>query len=123
VLDADGVLMMKGAALPGAPEAIASLRARGIPFRIATNFSSAHRSTLAGRFRAGGIPVTDDRIVTAASAAAARTRAAYPGRPLYVIATPDGRREFDGQHLMRYEEADVPDARASASRTSTGRSG
>jgi HAD superfamily hydrolase (TIGR01458 family) len=114
VLDADGVLMMKGAALPGAPEAIASLRARGIPFRIATNFSSAHRSTLAGRFRAGGIPVTDDRIVTAASAAAARTRAAYPGRPLYVIATRDGRREFDGQHLMRYEEADVPDARAAA---------
>jgi HAD superfamily hydrolase (TIGR01450 family) len=31
-----------------------------------------------------------------------------------VIATPDGRREFDGQHLMRYEEADVPDARAAA---------
>ncbi len=114
VLDADGVLMMRGAALPGVPEAIACLTARGIPFRIATNFSSAHRRTLAARFRAGGIPVTDDRIVTAASAAAARTSVEYPGRPLFVIATPDGRREFDGQHVMPYEEADAPGARAAA---------
>lgn len=114
VLDADGVLILNGAALPGAPEALTALNARGIPFRIATNFSSAHRDTLAARFQAAGMPVTEDRIVTAASAAAACTEAAYPGQPLFVIAMPDGRREFEGQHLVAFEEADASGARVAA---------
>jgi len=114
VLDADGVLVMKGNALPGAVEALITLEARGIPFRVATNFSSAHRSTLAARFGAAGLRVPEERIVTAASATAAHTAVAYPGQPLFVIANPDGRREFDGQDLMPYEAADALGARAAA---------
>ena len=114
VLDADGVFVMKGAALPGAAEALMALDARSIPFRVATNFSSVHRSTLAAHFQAAGLPVPAERIVTAASATSVHTAAAYPGQPLFVITTPDGRREFDGQHLMAYEEADAPGARAAA---------
>ncbi len=114
VLDADGVLVLRGAALPGAVEALARLEAKGIPFRIATNFSGAHRGTLAARFRADGLSIPEDRVVTAASATAAHTAAAYPGEPLFVITKPDGRREFDGQHLIRYEDADAPGARAAA---------
>jgi HAD superfamily hydrolase (TIGR01450 family) len=114
VLDADGVLVMKGAALPGAAEALAALNARGIPFQVATNFSSAHRATLAARFQAAGLPVAEARIVTAASATAAHTAAVYPGQPLFVITRPDGRREFDGQNLLRYEDADAPGASVAA---------
>jgi len=114
VLDADGVLVMKNAALPGSAEALTALEARGIPFRVATNFSSVHRGTLAAHFRAAGLPIPEERIVTAASATAAHAAAAYPGQPLFVITTPDGRREFDGQHLMPFEEADAPGARAAA---------
>jgi HAD superfamily hydrolase (TIGR01458 family) len=114
VLDVDGVILMKGAPLPGAGAALAALEARGIPFRLATNYTSAHRSTLARRFQAAGMPVTEDRIVTAASATAAHTAAAYSGQLLFLIATTDGRREFDGQHLMPFEEADAPGARAAA---------
>jgi HAD superfamily hydrolase (TIGR01450 family) len=114
VLDADGVLVMQGADLPGARAALETLRARGIPFRVATNYSSAHRSTLAARFRAAGLPVSEGRIVTAASATAALTAARYPGRPLFVITKPDGRREFEGQQLMGFDDADAPGARAAA---------
>jgi HAD superfamily hydrolase (TIGR01458 family) len=114
VLDADGVLVMKGEALPGAVEALVALGARGVPFRVATNFSSTHRSTLATRFGAVGLRVPEEWIVTAASATAARTAAAYPGQPLFVIAKPDGRREFEGQDLMPYDAADAPGARAAA---------
>lgn len=114
VLDADGVLLMNGAALPGAADALTALEARGIPFRIATNFTSAHRGTLATRFQADGLRVPAERIVTAASATATYTAAAFPGQPLFVITKPDGRREFDGQHLLPYEEADAPGARAAA---------
>ena len=114
VLDVDGVLLMKGAALPGAAEALTALDARGIPFRVATNFTAAHRGTLAARFQAAGLPVPEERIVTAASVSAARTAATYPGQLLFVITTPDGRREFDGQHVLPFEEADAPGARVAA---------
>jgi len=60
------------------------------------------------------LAVPEERIVTAASVSAARTAASYSGQLLFVIATPDGRREFDGQHLMPYEEADAPGARVAA---------
>ncbi len=114
VLDVDGVLLMKGAALPGAAEALTALDARGIPFRVATNFTAAHRGTLAARFQAAGLPVPEERIVTAASVSAARTAATYPGQLLFVITTPDGRREFDGQLVLPFEEADAPGARVAA---------
>ena len=114
VLDADGVLVMQDSDLPGARVALETLLARGIPFRIATNYSSAHRSTLAAWFRAAGLPVGEDRIVTAASATAALTAARYPGRPLFVITKPDGRREFAGQHLMAFDDAAASGARAAA---------
>ena len=114
VLDVDGVLLMKGAALPGAAEALTALDARGIPFRVATNFTAAHRGTLAARFQAAGLPVPEERIVTAASVSAARTATTYPGQLLFVITTPDGRREFDGQLVLPFEEADAPGARVAA---------
>ena len=50
ILDADGVLVLKGRSLPGAGEALLELARRDIPYRIVTNYSSAHRDTLAERF-------------------------------------------------------------------------
>ena len=47
VLDADGVIVLKGEPLPGSVDAIRSLQDRGIPFRVVTNFSQMHRETLA----------------------------------------------------------------------------
>ena len=106
VLDADGVIVLRGAPIPGAVEALRSLGAKGIPFRVVTNFSSAHRDTLSARFIAAGLPIEPDRIVTGTSAAAAYTAERHPGRPLFVLASPDAQREFDGQHLLTAEEAD-----------------
>jgi HAD superfamily hydrolase (TIGR01450 family) len=105
VLDADGVLILKGEPIPGAIEALANLEARGLPYRVVTNFSQAHRSTLAARFAARGTTLDPDRIVTAASAAAAYTAARFAGRPIWVIAAPDALREFDGQALVSSDMA------------------
>ena len=108
ILDADGVLMYRNAPIPGSPEAIVELRRRGIPYRVVTNFSSAHRSSLAAVFgKAAGIPVDQAEIITAASAAAAYTARHYSGQPLLVIAAPDAKREWAGQHLVTPEEADT----------------
>src|SRR5450759_3393864 len=74
VLDVDGVLLMRGAALPGGVEALTALDARGIPFRVATNFTAAHRGTLAARFQAAGLPVPEERIATACTSPQRGTR-------------------------------------------------
>ena len=107
VLDADGVLVLQGRPLPGSMEAVATLVDRGIPFRVVTNFSSLHRETLAGWFGRGGLTIDPERIITATSATAAHTAAHHRGRPLFVLAADDARREFEGQHLMTADEADA----------------
>jgi len=105
VFDADGVLILKGEPLPGVVDALARLDARGTPYRVVTNFSMAHRSTLAERFAARGTTIDPDRIITASSAAAGYTAARYAGQSLFVLATADARREFEGQHLVSAEGA------------------
>jgi Predicted sugar phosphatases of the HAD superfamily len=107
VLDADGVLVLKSAALPGSMEAVASLMERGIPFRVVTNFSALHRETLAAWFGRGGLTIDPKRIITGTSAAAAYTAARHAGRPLFVLAAADALREFDGQQLLTADAADA----------------
>ena len=108
VLDADGVLMYRGEPIAGSPEALVVLRRREIPYRVVTNFSSAHRSTLAAAFgKATGIETDGSEIITAASAAAAYTASNHAGEPLLVLAAPDARREWAGQELLSPDEADA----------------
>ena len=99
--------MYRNAPIPGAPEAVVELRRRGIPYRVLTNFSSAHRSSLAAAFgKATGLEVDAAEIITAASAAAAYTSTHHSGKPLLVLAAPDARREWAGQDVVGLEEAD-----------------
>jgi HAD superfamily hydrolase (TIGR01450 family) len=108
ILDADGVLMYRNAPIPGSPEAIVELRRNGIPYRVLTNFSSAHRSSLAAAFgKATGLEVDGAEIITAASAAAAYTAKHHAGKPILVLAAPDARREWAGQDVVSPDEADA----------------
>ena len=61
LLDLDGVLYQGKLAVPGAPEAIAWLRTRGIPLLFITNTSSRPRQALVDKLEHIGIPakVTD----------------------------------------------------------------
>ncbi len=114
ILDADGVLVSKGRSLPGAEASLRRLAAIGVPYRIVTNFSTAHRDTLAAQFTSGGLVVDPEHIITSASAAAAYTADAHPGRPLLVLAAPDASREWTGQRLVAPGDADTDDAGVAA---------
>jgi HAD superfamily hydrolase (TIGR01450 family) len=115
VLDADGVLLYRGAPIPGSVEALRTLRQRSIPYRVVTNFSLTHRTTLAATFsKLTGLPPEPERIITAASAAAAYTATRFPGARLLVLASPDALREWDGQDTVTVEQADALDARIDA---------
>ena len=57
VLDLDGTVYVDSRVVPGAAEAIASIRAAGLGLRFATNTSRLPRSMLIRRLlRLGGVP-------------------------------------------------------------------
>jgi HAD superfamily hydrolase (TIGR01458 family) len=114
LLDLDGVIVVAGEPVPGAPEAIARLERRGFPYRIVTNTSAVSRATLARWSVRIGAPIPAERFESALSASAAWTARAFPGQPLYVLASPDARTEFAGQHLLTHEEAGRPGATVAA---------
>lgn len=108
ILDADGVLLFRNEPIAGSPGALLELRRRGIPYRVVTNYSSAHRETLAAAFgKATSLEVDGAEIITAASAAAAYTASHHAGKPLLVLGAPDARREWTGQDVIGLDEADA----------------
>jgi HAD superfamily hydrolase (TIGR01458 family) len=114
LLDLDGVIVVAGEPVPGAPEAVATLEARGFPYRIVTNTSAISRATLARWSGKVGARIPAERFESALSASAAWTARAFAGQPLYVLASPDARTEFSGQHLLSHEEAGRPGAAVAA---------
>ena len=114
LLDLDGVVVVAGAAIPGAAEAIAVLERRRVPYRIVTNTSAVSRETLARWSGRIGAPVPAAHFQSALSASAAWTRRAFPEGPLYVLASEDARLEFAGQRLLTYDEAGMRGAVAAA---------
>jgi phospholysine phosphohistidine inorganic pyrophosphate phosphatase len=65
LLDLDGTLYSGGAAVAGAVEAVARLRARRVPFRLVTNTTSRSRRMLVERLGGYGFDARPEDIVTA----------------------------------------------------------
>jgi HAD superfamily hydrolase (TIGR01458 family) len=114
LLDLDGVIVLAGAPIAGAPGAIADLERRGMPYRIVTNTSAVSRETLSHWSGRLGAPIPPARFESALSASAAWTARRFPGQPLYVLASEDARREFAGQRLLTHAEAATPGATVAA---------
>jgi 4-nitrophenyl phosphatase len=76
MFDLDGTLLLSDRSLggyevlPGAVELLVSLAARSIPYVVLTNGSAYPPPEQAGRLRALGLPVADDRMFTPSSVAA-----------------------------------------------------
>jgi HAD superfamily hydrolase (TIGR01458 family) len=107
LLDLDGVILLRGEAIAGAADAMAALADLGIPYRILTNTSLVSRETLSGQLARFGIRVPPAWIVSALSATAGYARDEFAGSPIYLLASPDARREFAGQWLVSHAEADA----------------
>ncbi len=71
LLDIDGTLYVGDEPIPGAPEALHALEARGHVLRYLTNTTRFSRDELARRLRAMGFPASADQLFTAPVAAAA----------------------------------------------------
>jgi HAD superfamily hydrolase (TIGR01450 family) len=114
LLDLDGVLVLAGKAIPGAPEAIAELDRRGFPYLLVTNTSLVSRTTLAGWGRSLGYATPPDRFQSALSASAELVRREYGDRPVFVIASDDARTEFEGLNVVDSAGVDADPAAVAA---------
>jgi phospholysine phosphohistidine inorganic pyrophosphate phosphatase len=76
LLDLDGTLYAGGAAIPGAPEALARLRDRAIPYRLVTNTTSRSRAMLVDRLHGYGFDASPAEVFTATVAGNVLARAA-----------------------------------------------
>lgn len=100
LLDLDGVLVLAGKAIPGAPEALAELERRGVPYLVVTNTSLVSRGSLARWGRSVGFSTPPDRFQSALSASAELVRREFGDRPVYVISSADALAEFDGLRVV-----------------------
>jgi 4-nitrophenyl phosphatase len=70
LIDMDGVLYRGQTGLPGGPELIAFLQARGLRFLLVTNNSTLSQAQFAERLGRMGIPVAEEEIMTSGLATA-----------------------------------------------------
>ncbi|NMG45224.1 TIGR01458 family HAD-type hydrolase [Aromatoleum toluvorans] len=101
LIDLAGVLHVGEQAIPGSVEALAGVRAAGLPLRFLTNTTRTPRRTLVARLRRMGFAVAEDELQTAPHAAQ-RLVAARGLKPLY-LTHPDLAAEIG-------PSADAPDA-------------
>jgi glycerol 3-phosphatase-2 len=86
LLDLDGVVYLSARAVPGAAEALAEARHRGMRLAFVTNNASRSPSTIAAQLTELGVPATPDEVVTSAHAAARLIADRLPaGSPVLVV--------------------------------------
>jgi HAD superfamily hydrolase (TIGR01450 family) len=86
LLDLDGVVYLGRAAVPGAPEALAEARHRGMRLAFVTNNASRSSSAIATQLTGLGVPATPAEVVTSAHAAARLIADRLPpGAPVLVV--------------------------------------
>jgi len=95
LFDMDGVVYNSDKPIAGAAEALAWVRAQGIPHLFVTNTTSRGRGALAGKLARFGIEATPADILTPCVAAAKWLRANEKGG-VALFLRPDTRAEFDG---------------------------
>lgn len=95
LIDIEGVLIRGNEVIPGAHEALQSLRARGIPHRFITNTTIYSRLTLLERLQALGFEIKLEELFTA-TYAAARYLQEQNAQSYYPLLMPDAQLEFGG---------------------------
>jgi phospholysine phosphohistidine inorganic pyrophosphate phosphatase len=95
LIDIDGVLTVGNEVIPGAPDTIRDLRARGIAIRFMTNTTIYCRRSLVERMSALGFDICENELFTAAFSAASYLRS-QGATSYYPLLLPDAQLEFEG---------------------------
>jgi HAD superfamily hydrolase (TIGR01458 family) len=106
LLDIDGVLVVSWEPIPGAVDALARLRAAGIPFRLITNTTTVTRAGIAEVLTRVGFEVSAAQVLTAPLATAAFVRRNHPGARCFLLGVEDIAADLEGIELVD-RDADV----------------
>jgi HAD superfamily hydrolase (TIGR01458 family) len=85
LLDMDGVLTVSWQPVPGAVEAVRTLRRAGVPLRVLTSTTALSRARLAERLRASGFAFADEEVLAAAVLAGDYLREQHPGARVFLL--------------------------------------
>jgi HAD superfamily hydrolase (TIGR01458 family) len=100
LLDIDGVLTISWEPVPGAVEAIARLRAAGVPYALVTNTTSRTRGAVCAALVAASFPVEPEQVHTAPTVTAAYLRDRHPGARCLLLSEGDVRADLAGVTLV-----------------------
>jgi HAD superfamily hydrolase (TIGR01458 family) len=106
ILDIDGVLAVSWKPLPGAVEALASLRSGRLPIRLLTNTTELTRTELLHRLHRAGFGLEREDVVTAPVLTASYLRSQHPGARCFVLSAVDLAEDLEGVELVG-DRADV----------------
>lgn len=107
-IDMDGTVYHGGRPIPGATDFISWLRESGVPFRFLTNNSSHGREFYAQRLNRMGFDVTENDVLTSATATARYLLSERPGATVFPVCVPDVVRELEEAGVpLEYEDPDI----------------
>ncbi|GCE24559.1 haloacid dehalogenase [Dictyobacter alpinus] len=100
LLDIDGVLHVSMQPLPGAAETLFWLDQEGYSTYCVSNTTTMSRETLAQSLQRIGLPVSEQRIITAPVAAARYLRQHFAGKRCWLLTKGDTAKDFAGIELV-----------------------
>jgi len=100
LLDIDGVLHVSMQPVAGAIETLHWLKNQGYQVCFVTNTTTCSRSTLVQKLKNIGLPLDEDRVVTAPIATANYIRQHYPGKRCWLLTKGDTAADFADIHLV-----------------------
>ncbi len=107
LLDIDGVLHVSMQPVEGAADTLHWLDQKGYSTRFVTNTTTMNRSTLAQRLQQIGLPITEERLLTAPVATANYIRQHFPGKHCWVLTKGDTAADFAGIELVEPSAEDI----------------
>lgn len=111
LVDIDGVLVVSWEPLPGAVDALAAVRAAGVPVRFLTNTTSRTKAAITAALREAGFAVDPGEVITTTAATAAYLAREHPGAQCLLLNSGDVGDDLDGVALAPpdapAEEVDV----------------
>src|SRR5215469_9278266 len=100
LLDIDGVLHVSMQPVAGAAETLQWLERQGYQTCFVTNTTTSSRATLVRSLQSIGLPLAEERVVTAPVATASYIRQHYPGKRCWLLTKGDTARDFAGIELV-----------------------
>lgn len=106
LLDIDGVLHVSMQPIEGAADTLRLLEQQGYATCFVTNTTTSARATLVKQLRAIGLPIAEERVVTAPVATAQYIRQHFPGKRAWLLTKGNTAEDFAGIELVE-DHADI----------------